>query len=275
MLNTKYGLVPVMTTSAGSCLTESNWKEVNVNNASFYLDFLLLKPGYNTLKKIGNLKKYLGWSGTLILNGMHLHANRLGVFHFVSPYDGSKVSISVKELIELIIHLQPDAVVLPQHLTKHYPELGDHWNEVIYPFIAEEEVKAVQIPYPHGVYIKVTKGQTKEEIINKMNEWSDWTLYTTGEFTPELLMDLSHEQLGFIESDEPAKSAISGQVYCQNGQMDLTHSMNELNFEPIDRACHCPTCSQGWTRAYLHHLLQHTPLLCQRLLIQHNASYFS
>ena len=48
-----------------------------------------------------------------------------------------------------------------------------------------------------------------------------------------------------------------------------------MQFETIDPECTCPTCSQQFTKAYLHHLLQQTPLLCHRLLIQHNVFWMA
>lgn len=75
----------------------------------------------------------------------------------------------------------------------------------------------------------------------------------------------------YIESDKPALDGYNGIVYEASGTFCIQDEAQRLQFEIIDTSCACPTCSQGFTRAYLHHLFQHTPLLCQRLLIQHNS----
>lgn len=74
----------------------------------------------------------------------------------------------------------------------------------------------------------------------------------------------------FIESDLWASDACEGKVYTSRGVINLTESVFSTDFNVIDSNCSCSTCQQQFTRAYLYHLLRNTPLLCQRLLIQHN-----
>ena len=79
---------------------------------------------------------------------------------------------------------------------------------------------------------------------------------------------------GYDLSDKPADDAFQGRVYRMDTFTIRTVSILDTifadHFEPIDNACTCPTCQQGFTCAYLHHLYQNTPLLCQRYLIMHN-----
>lgn len=74
-------------------------------------------------------------------------------------------------------------------------------------------------------------------------------------------------------SDQPARDAVQGSVYTTQGApfsiLDATYAMD---FQILSPNCTCPTCQQGFTRAYLHHLLQTTPLLCHRLLLMHNVT---
>lgn len=74
----------------------------------------------------------------------------------------------------------------------------------------------------------------------------------------------------FVESDVWASDACEGKVYTSSGIINLNESLFSNDFNVIDSNCLCPTCQQQFTRAYLYHLLRNTPLLCQRLLIQHN-----
>ncbi len=39
--------IPIRTSSAGLCLTEANWQEVDIHTSAFYLDTLLFKPVMN------------------------------------------------------------------------------------------------------------------------------------------------------------------------------------------------------------------------------------
>lgn len=81
----------------------------------------------------------------------------------------------------------------------------------------------------------------------------------------------SLELARYIESDKPAVDAMQAIVYNREGEINLRDKDYAHQHQPIDPCCHCPSCSQQLTRAYLHHLLMQTPLLCQRFLIQHNV----
>ena len=43
--------------------------------------------------------------------------------------------------------------------------------------------------------------------------------------------------------------------------------------DPIDEACDCPVCRQGFSRAYLHHLVRQKEMLAGILISQHNIHY--
>lgn len=75
----------------------------------------------------------------------------------------------------------------------------------------------------------------------------------------------------YIESCEPAQLGLNGTVYTTEGIIDLKDERFAQQFETINSRCSCCTCAASFTKAYLHHLFLHTPLLCQRLLIQHNG----
>ncbi len=74
-------------------------------------------------------------------------------------------------------------------------------------------------------------------------------------------------------SDKPAQDAYQGLIDSHEGCFEILHLSFERDLRLLDEHCHCQTCSQGFTRAYFHHLLQHTPLLAQRMLIEHNVFF--
>ncbi len=84
--------------------------------------------------------------------------------------------------------------------------------------------------------------------------------------------DEANSAMGWI-SDQPAADAIKGELYSQAGNIQILDPQYRQQFIPIDANCACPTCHKGYTRAYLHHLLQQTPLLAQRLLVMHNVGF--
>lgn len=263
--------IPVLTSEAGLCLTAENWREANVTTGSYSLESLLHKPGIELLKKITDLRQYLGWSGSLILNAMSLVANREGIYTLKSPYDGSKTKLSAVELNELIQHLKPDAVVLPKSMVNDCPQIWDGWTDSILPFIHADDLRFHEVVHAHGVYFNYVD----ESTIAQLEQWSHLPRYVTGSLNAELIQALRAKGISLIETDEPAKAAFAGQVYSQNGVVDLTSTSTAMQFATIDPDCVCPSCSQKFTKAYFHHLLQHTPLLCQRFLIQHNVFWMA
>ncbi|BCZ97630.1 TPA: queuine tRNA-ribosyltransferase [Legionella pneumophila] len=273
MLSTNQNFVPVLNTEAGLCLTAANWQEIKITIASCYLDLLLLKPGYSLLKNITDFTKYLGWSGHLILNASRLVSDKNGMVVLISPYDGSRIKLTNAELVHLILHIKPVAVLLPETLVNGFSELWEQWDDTILPFLSMKQLETLQVPGKHGVYFNFSEAKYNDDFLSQLQKWSEFPLYVSGPIGADLIEDLNRKKSILIESDEPAKNAMQGIVYGREGNVDLTDESQAFNFQLIDENCSCPTCSAQLTRAYLHHLLANTPLLCQRFLIQHNAYY--
>lgn len=271
MLNAAHGLVPVLTSQAGSCLTPENWREVNISMVSYHLDSLLLKPGQAVLKQTADLKRYLGWTGSLVINAMSLLANKEGVFTLVSPYDGSKLKCTYSELAAIIRHLKPDALVLPKKFILDYPDVWTNWPESTVPIIPAVDLSLQDLQRPHGVFFQSDAFNNTNHLMEQLKKWNHIPRYVMGDVGMELMRSLRENGVEYIESDAPAKAGMDGKVYTKDGELDLQDSAYELHFETIEPNCSCPTCAQKLSKAYLHHLILHTPLLAQRFLIQHNV----
>ena len=89
----------------------------------------------------------------------------------------------------------------------------------------------------------------------------------------DLIRELRRLGVEYVSSNVPASDACNGRIYSDDGLIVLKDDAYRMDFNTIDKTCSCPTCDQQLTRAYLHHLFDHTPLLCQRFLIQHNIRF--
>ncbi|KTC99400.1 hypothetical protein [Legionella erythra] len=227
-------LVPVLTSHAGSCLTLNNWQQAGITLGALYLDALLMKPGLDFLKSQGNLKSYYPWSGELVLNASTLHENKAGLYRVRSQYDGEIIEMDAPAIIALMLALKPDYIVLSQSLKNQCQFLQPEWQGI--RLLSVEE----------GSY-------------HYQNRLADF------------LADKS--KAGLIEADFPAEDAMQGRIYDQGQAINLLDNQYSQDFTALSTGCTCPVCPQGYTRAYFHHLLQHTPLLAQRFLIQHNVHY--
>lgn len=269
MLTAVHNFIPVLTSEAGLCLTKENWQEAKVTATSYSMEQLLYKPGCEVLENIVALTEYLACPGELIINAMSLVSNKEKRYVLKSPFDGSKSTFTVEELVHLIHHLNPKAVLLPPNITRDFPQIWENWNENIEPFIHVADVEKSGIPKHYGVYFNILKEVDWEQL----DRWSHLNRYVVGNFDPQQILDFQNNGISLIETDAPSQEAMLGRVYSREGTLDLTEPKTEMQFATIDAECVCPTCSQQLTRAYLHHLFAHTPLLCQRFLIQHNVFY--
>jgi queuine tRNA-ribosyltransferase len=259
-VDNKYlGFVPSLTSMAGSCLTAKNWFETGIKAASFDLASLLIKPGYSLLCSLNRLQHYLGWEKPVVLDASLLQ-NKEEQYKIRSTYDGSIIEHSHSEIWSLIETLNPEFVLLPPDVRTEEIQ----FNSKITPLFANTTEHS-------GVYVRYSTRQTWEEFIEDIKQYP--SPYVIGDFTQEQIAELITYNIRGVQSDRPAEDGMLGNVYTINGNLDLRDKRYEMDFARMDQACECLTCTQGFTRAYLHHLLAQTPLLCQRLLIQHNIHH--
>ena len=265
MFNNK--MIPILTTPAGSCLTANNWQEAGVQCVSYYLSCLLIKPGLAYLKTLPEWKHYSGWDGDWVLNASMPAPNAKGQYVFRSPFDGAKVLCSTEDIVEVILHLKPQQIILSEGFDVTSDEDWHQLSTITRLFVpAQEQGRYLNRPI-HGLYYNIENTQDIATMIGKHQaNHPDLDYYVACRATQSSEAN--------IESDQPAKDACSGIVYCSDGKIDLREKIYATQFERIDSACDCTTCEQQFTRAYLHHVLEHTPLLCQRFLIQHNIKFF-
>ena len=225
--------VPHITTLAGACLTGTNWQALGIHYALCTLSHMIIKPGLAFWQNGMDLKTYLAWDGVLIVDARNLKLNSRQEFVVQSPYDGSRVSLDLEQFWDLVQQLQPDMLLVSNDL----------------PLRALPAVKILSggMSCPTELVEKLPQGFDQE---------GSWFVY--GEDT-------------LYTSDRPAQDALQGRVYQADGWFSIQAPEFSLDFQPLVSNCVCPTCQQTFTRAYLHHLFQSTPLLCQRLLLMHNV----
>lgn len=158
-------------------------------------------------------------------------------------------------------HLAPNAqgqfvIRSPYDGSRHELTLDEFWDLV-------QQLKPDMLLLPQGIAKRpsdsirlLTPGPELQEHV-----------YTS---TPEGLFLLDGAQTLYA-SDQPARDAVQGVVYQSNGaSLSILDDAYAMDFRCLEEDCACPACQQSLTRAYLHHLLQSTPWLCQRFLLMHN-----
>lgn len=271
MSTLKNKLIPILTTDAGGCLTSKNWEEVGVEILSCYLSDLLLKPGFHYLKESTSLSHYLGWNGNVILNATSLMSKEKNQYLVRSRFDGSIQHYSIEDIVEIFIGLKPQYVLFPKKFYTCSLSDKERIQRNSQCFIPLDEIDFYQNFDFAGVYyidanqaIEQKGFDYKDKLEHRIQFWIQ---------DKSIKLENISFKTTFVETDAIASDACQGKVYCDEGVIDLLEEKYANQFELIQQDCLCPTCKQKLTRAYLHHLLQNTPLLCQRFLIQHNTSF--
>ncbi|MDI9817597.1 MULTISPECIES: queuine tRNA-ribosyltransferase [unclassified Legionella] len=259
--------IPVLTSEAGSCLTFANWQEAGVSAVSYHLDALLLKPGLLFLESLANLRAYCGWPGTIVLNAMFLSLDKEGFYAIRSPYDGSLVRVARGKILSLIKQLQPDLVLLPPDI-ENDSVMIQLTRATKQSVLANKDLK----PLGMGCYMQQVESTSWEKLREETDDCHT-PVYLAGELDLPCFSALADSAVRYMESDVPARNALAGKVYSRGESINLLDREMANQHIKIDDECLCPVCQQQFSRAYLHHLLIQTPLLCQRFLIQHNTSY--
>ena len=265
MNKSQYKYVPVLSSVAGSCLTAQNWHEVGVDVGSYSLDSLLQKPGAESFSRFMSLANYIGWSKDLILNASSLIINSKGLCEVKSVYDGSKYNYSTDDIINFITMLKPQAVILPHGFYQYasYPQLPES-IQIFFPYTDSPELND---PRPFGISF------IKPDVLIDWDLFTDRPIYVMNVIFNEQKI-LKRNAITYLESDKVALDAYNGVIYTPLSTYNLLSDTMVNQFETLAPDCECITCRQKLTRSYMHHLLQHTPLLCMRFLIQHNVWCF-
>jgi queuine tRNA-ribosyltransferase len=232
--------LPIISTDSGSALIAQDWASIGIDALSLYLDALLVKPGIELLKALPKLSTYVGWDKTIVLNASRLKVSNTGEYRVRSQFDGRILTYTKTELIDVILQLNPDYLVLPD-----------------LSWLTELTSTSIRLLPPR-------------DNLSRENLASCW--YSLDHQT----ICLRHEDVIWHETEIPVVQAIDGIVYTdEDSVLDLKLPSMANVFHPLSKKCPCEACQLGLTVSYFHHLLTHTPGLCQRFLIQHNAANYS
>jgi queuine tRNA-ribosyltransferase len=263
--------IPVITSQAGSALTYANWQREGVCTISIYLDELLMRPGFYFLDSLTSIRDLYAWEGPIALNAILAPPNQKGIYSFRSTYDGSLISIDIRSLVALIFKLQPDIVILPLEAAGLFYQFLVQKPTNMQVYIPQgENLPGLGVTAKAGLCLRLDAQKSFAAILEDITD-KNKNFYLMGDFNLNQLRQLAEFSHCYVESNRIAEDGIQGIVYTKEGSISILDASMEDDFSLISKDCGCETCSYQLTRAYLHHLLQHTPLLAQRFLIQHNV----
>jgi queuine tRNA-ribosyltransferase len=71
----------------------------------------------------------------------------------------------------------------------------------------------------------------------------------------------------------PTRLARHGAALTADGKLNLRNARHRRDFGPLEEGCPCEACTDGYTRAYLSHLVREDELLAHRLVTLHNVTF--
>jgi queuine tRNA-ribosyltransferase len=99
--------------------------------------------------------------------------------------------------------------------------------------------------------------------------------YLMGVGTPTDLVRAMAAGVDIFDCVLPTRNARNGQAFVTGGRLTLKNARFRDDPRPLDEACACPVCSQGFSRAYLRHLYVAGEILAHRLLSLHNLHTYA
>jgi len=97
--------------------------------------------------------------------------------------------------------------------------------------------------------------------------------YLMGVGKPADLVGAVRRGIDMFDCVLPTRSGRTGQAFTRRGQPNLRNARHRDDPRPLDTDCACPACT-GYSRAYLHHLVQTKEVLGLTLLSWHNLHYY-
>lgn len=124
----------------------------------------------------------------------------------------------------------------------------------------------------------VSVGEPEPEMMQAI-EWSEPNLpenkprYAMGLGTPPQLLELISRGMDMFDCVLPTRLARNGTAFTAGGTLNLKNAEFALQTDPLEEGCACEAC-QGFSRAYIRHLVKAEEILGLRLITLHNLHFY-
>ena len=98
--------------------------------------------------------------------------------------------------------------------------------------------------------------------------------YLMGVGTPSNIIEGVYRGVDMFDCVMPSRNARHATIFTWDGIMHATNKCYELDDQPLDPKCDCPTC-RHFSRAYIRHLFKAGEQLGGRLAVQHNLYFYN
>ena len=122
-------------------------------------------------------------------------------------------------------------------------------------------------------------GETHEEMYRILDVTvphlpEDKPVYLMGVGTPKNILESVARGVDFFDCVYPSRNARHGQLYTNQGKVNIRNEKYKLDARPIEEGCNCPAC-RHYSRAYIRHLVMSKEMLGMRLCVLHNLYFYN
>lgn len=149
----------------------------------------------------------------------------------------------------------------------------------MYKELREESAKVLaEMDFPGYAVGGLSVGEPKE-LMYEMLSYSTEHLpkekarYLMGVGTPDYLVEGVLRGIDMFDCVFPTRVARNGMAMTRTGRLVMKNSVFTHDYEPLEKGCGCYACRNGYTRAYIRHLVRADEIFGMRLLTLHNL-YF-
>lgn len=97
--------------------------------------------------------------------------------------------------------------------------------------------------------------------------------YLMGVGTPADIVGAVSRGIDMFDCVLPTRSGRTGKAFSRHGDINIRNTRHANDPRPIDENCKCPACN-GFSRAYIHHLVKAKEILGSMLMTWHNIQYY-
>ena len=306
------GFMPVGTRAAVRGVDVDDLAAVGAEMVLANTYHLMLRPGAETVERIGGLHRFWGWAGPILTDsgGYQIFSLTPRITEagaeFRSSYDGARVNLTPEEAVRIQEALGPDiamvldvCVGLPAtpEVVRSGLELTLRWAERslqthrradqglfgivqggVDPDLRAESARATADLEFAGFGIgglSVGEGPADRSIALEaaVKELpSGKPRYVMGLGDPAGVLEAVLRGADLFDCVWPTRLARHGRVLTAQGDFNLRRAEFSIDPGPLQPECPCHTC-QTHNRAYLRHLLAANELSAFRLISIHNLHY--
>ena len=273
---------------------------------------LALRPGVETVEKLGGLHRFMSWDGPILTDSGGYQVFSLASLRkidddgvtFQSHLDGATLRFTPERVVEIQERLGSD-ILMPLDEPIPYPpdakaartaldRTHAWWKRSkatkgalfgiiqgsVVPELRRESAETVAAGNPPGFALGgYSMGEPVADMVASIHATvaglpEEKPRYLMGVGTPEDILNAVRSGVDMFDCILPTRHGRNGQAFTSEGLLRLRNARYALDTGPIDPRCDGPCC-RNYTRAYIRHCFGVDEMLGPKLLSLHNVHYYN